>query len=255
MSSPRGRRLSLSPARRVIAETLRISRDVQLVAVERRMELGEVVAARNESAVRPMWTVIILKAFAVVAAETPELRRSYLSFPWAHLYEHAEPYPVVTVEREYAGESVPFPAHLRHAHLRSLADLDAQVRHAKSAPLESVPSFRRMIRVSRLPGPLRRLALWAGLNFSGRLRERTSGTFGLTSTAALGAGVAQVLSPLTSLLYYGLFDDAGRLDVRMAFDHRVFDGGVAARALAATERVLRGPILEELGRPAASAAA
>ena len=126
---------------------------------------------------------------------------------------------------------------------------------ADEAPAAEVPAIRRSVRLSRLPGPLRRGALWFGLHASGRVRERNCGTFAVTTVASAGAGVLHAITPLTAVLYHSLFDEHNRLDLRLMFDHRVFDGAVAARALTALERVLTGPILDELRRPAAPAVA
>jgi hypothetical protein len=246
MSRPRGRRLALSPARRLVADLMWACRNVPSVTVERRTDLGELVAARRAIPVRPMWTAILTKAFALVSAAEPVLRQSYIGFPWAHLYEHAEPVASVTVEREHEGERVVFTTRLVRAHERPLAELDAELRRVKDAPANEVAGFRRSRRLARLPGPVRRFALWLGLHASGRLRERNAGTFGVSSVAAEGGGALRLLTPLATTLHYGLFDDNDRLDLRLTFDHRVMDGSTAARALVAIERALRGPVLAEL---------
>jgi pyruvate/2-oxoglutarate dehydrogenase complex dihydrolipoamide acyltransferase (E2) component len=41
-------------------------------------------------------------------------------------------------------------------------------------------------------------------------------------------------------------DSEGRLMVRLNFDHRIFDGALAARVLARLEQMLNSAILEEL---------
>jgi hypothetical protein len=202
-----------------------------------------------------MWTVIFAKAFAMVAAADPALRQSFACFPWPHLYEHVETIAAITMEREHRGEQVVFVNRIRHAHERPLMELDAELRHSKEGPAESVPALKRTLRLSRLPRPVRRLALWLALCASGRMRERHSGTFGVTSVAAEGAGAFRIVSPLTATVHYGLFDDKDRLDLRLSFDHRVFDGVVAARALVALEQVLHGAILDELRQLAVPAKA
>ncbi|MBM3978908.1 MAG: hypothetical protein FJ304_01225 [Planctomycetes bacterium] len=241
-----GRVVPLSPARRLVADLLRACRDVPAVVADRPVDLSALVAARERSAPRPLWVALFAKAFALASMEERALRQSYIGFPWAHLYEHAEPIAMVTVERDHGGEPIVFAVRLHGAHARPLGELDAALRHAKAGPAAEVAGLRRARRLARLPRPLRRLALWAGLHASGRLRERHSGTFGLTSVGALGAGLMHVVAPLTSTFHYGLFDAAGRIELRLTFDHRVYDGAVAARALVATERALLGPILDEV---------
>lgn len=54
------------------------------------------------------------------------------------------------------------------------------------------------------------------------------------------------ISPLTALLTYGLVGADGRADVRLVYDHRVFDGATVARALVSMESVLNTVIREEL---------
>jgi hypothetical protein len=87
---------------------------------------------------------------------------------------------------------------------------------------------------------------WGALNLSGRLRCHNFGTFGLSSVAAQGAGLLHLMPVSTSILHYGLFNEAGNLDVRLTWDHRVMDGAVAARILVDLERTLQGDILAEL---------
>jgi hypothetical protein len=219
------------------------------------MELGEVVAARRLWEPRPYWSSIVTKAYALVAAHMPILRRSYLGFPWPHLYEHRSSVAAVTMERDFQGEEIVVFAHARQPHTWPLAGLDAYLRRCKDGPLDRLPNFRSARRLGRLPRPLRRLALWLGLHGSGPLRERSFGTFGLSTSASQGAGMLHLLVPWTTGLHYGQFDADGRVDMRLTFDHRVLDGATAARALHALEAALCGPLLAELRRPAAAAAA
>jgi hypothetical protein len=246
MSSSRGRWVPLSLPRRLVTDALRACRGIPTVTAERRLELAGLVEARQARQPRPAWSALFAKAFALVAADTPALRRSYISFPWPHLYEHPAPVAAVVVERDYQGEETVFFAAVTGPHVRSLADLDAYLRRCRTEPVERIAGFRRALRLARLPWPLRRLGMWLGLHASGRLRERFFGTFSLSSPAAQGAGLLSLITALTATLHYGLFDAAGRLDMRLTFDHRVLDGATAARALVALEDVLRGPILAEV---------
>src|SRR5262249_43433057 len=116
----------------------------------------------------------------------------------------------------------------------------------KTAPIESIGLFRRILKTSRLPRPLRRFLWWFGLNGSGARRARHFGTWGVSVTAGFGAVGLRPLSPLTTNLGYGLVDDDGAVDVRITYDHRVLDGGTVGRALVDLDEVLNGPILAEL---------
>jgi hypothetical protein len=255
MPQPHGKTLPLSLPRRFVCDLLHFAQKVPTVSVERRMALAEVAAARAVASPRPGWCSLFTKAYGFVSAAWPELRRTYLSFPRPHLYEHPVPIATVAVEREYRDEKGVFFCHVVEPQRRGLADLDAELHRAKEAPLESVGSFRRALLLSSLPRPLRRLVWWYGLNASGRQRARVMGTFAVSVFTSLGAVTLHALSPLTTTLHYGIIDAAGAVDVRLTFDHRVLDGAVVARVLEDLERALKGPVLNELGylRPAGAA--
>jgi hypothetical protein len=205
-----------------------------------------VVAARQAAGPRPSWCAIFTKAFAFVAAARPELRRVYMSFPWPHLYEHPINVASIAVERHLDDEDALFFGHLRRPETQGLMELDEALRRLKGEPVDSIPFYRRIQRVSGLPWPLRPLAWWLGLNVSGHRRARLLGTFGVSVVAGLGASTLYLLSPLTTTLNYGAIAEDGSVDVRLLFDHRVLDGATIARALEDMERVLRCEILAEL---------
>jgi hypothetical protein len=238
--------MALSLPRRFICDLLHHARQVPSVPMQRRMHLAEVVAARQAASPRPGWCAIFTKAYAIVAAGRPELRRAYIPFPWPHLYEHPDSVATVGIERHHNDEDAVFFARIRTPGILSLTDLDRHVRHFKEAPIEDIGTFRHALKVSSLPRPLRRLMWWLGLNSSGRRRAKHFGTFGISVVAALGSSSLHQISPLTTAVNYGVLEPDGSLDVRLTYDHRVMDGGSAARALAELERVLCGEILAEL---------
>jgi hypothetical protein len=241
-----GRNVALSLPRRFIIDLVHFARKVPSVPVQRRMNLAAVVAARQAAAPRPSWAAIFTKAYAFVCAARPELRRAYLPYPWPHLYEHPIPIVSVAVERQFEEEEAVFFGHVRSPEQRGLAELDGELRRFKESDLNRVGSFRQALRMSRLPRPLRRFAWWVALNWWGRKRAHYFGTFGLSVYAGLGAASLHPLSPVTTLLNYGMIDEQGWVDVRIIYDHRVMDGGNVARALADLERVLNNEIVTEL---------
>lgn len=255
MSQPAGVSRPLSLPRQLICDYLHFARQIPSVPVQRRMRLGEVVAARAASGVRPSWCAIFLKAYGFVTAASPVLRRSYLSFPRPRLYEHPINVASVAIERPYGGEEAVFFAHIRQPETLSLVEIDRRLRRFKDEPLESFGDFRRILLINRFPRPLRRLLWWIGLNVWGRKRAAFMGTYGVTVYAGLGAASLHPLSLLTTTLNYGVIEPDGSVDVRLTYDHRVMDGATVARALAELERVLTHEILAELRYlPAADAA-
>ena len=241
-----GRWLPLSWPRRFIADLLHFAQQVPAATVERRMRLAPLVDARQACRSRPSWSILFARAFALVAARRPELRRSYQQFPWPHLYEHPQSVASITVERVLDGEEIPVVGHLTAPETQSLHKLNTSLQQLRSCPLDKIASFRRGKRFMRLPWPVRRLIWWAMLNAHGASRARFFGTFVVTSPAAHGAGVSYMQSPTTCSLHYGLFEATGSLDVRLTFDHRVFDGGPAARALTDLENVLLNQVVTEV---------
>jgi hypothetical protein len=163
----------------------------------------------------------------------------------------------VAIEREHDGAPAVFFARIPDPGNRPIADLDARLRGLAERPVEEVRAFRRLLALARLPGPVRRAAVWLGLNLAA-VRANRFGTFGLSVYSGLGAESLHPISPLTTTLTYGVVGPDGRADVRLVYDHRVLDGATVARALAALEAELTGPVLAELrglaGRPALRAA-
>jgi hypothetical protein len=224
---------------------MHFSAKVPSATVERHMGLAGLVAARQACAPPPTWTAIFTRAYAAVAARTPALRTSYLSFPWPRLYEHAANVATINIDRQVCGERVVLYAHVPGPEARTLRELDAIIRAHQDAPVGEIGSYRNAVRLSRVPWPFRRLVWWAGLNVSGPLRCRHFGTFGISSVGSLGAGITHLTPLVTSQLHYGMFDADGGVEMRLSFDHRVLDGAAAAVALADMEGVLHGEITQE----------
>jgi hypothetical protein len=246
MSRMAGRRIPLSLPRRWIGDMMALSRRVPIVTFERRMDVSAVVAARAALSPAPAWSLLFLKAFSIVAARRPELRRSYVPFPVPHLFESKDSIGSLAFEREFEGEPAVFFGLARTPDRQSIPELVGHLDRWKCQPVEGFQDFRRMMKISRLPLPLRRLCWWYGLNTSGPRRARVFGTFGVSVTAALGGTALNLIAPLTTTLNYGVLSDDGRLDVRLHVDHRVLDGAPAARALADLEGVLRTEVASEL---------
>ena len=241
----RGRALALSRPRRLVADLMYFAAGVPTVPVQRRMGLAPVVAARNATPDRPSWTAIFTRAYALVAAEVPDLRRAYVKFPWHHLYEYPASTAYVTVERDYRGEKAVLGYRVKDPAALSIRQIADQLDYAATAPVDEVKTFRRALALAGYPRPVRRLLLWLALNI-GRQRANYAGTFAVSVYSGLGAESLHPLSPWTTLLNYGVIAADGGCDVRVVYDHRVIDGANVARVLARLEAVLCGPIVEEL---------
>lgn len=241
----RGMTHPLSLSRRMIGDFLQAGRHASVVSVERDMTLGELRDAREESSLRPPWPVIFVKALGLAARRCPDVRRTLLRWPTRRIYEHPVPVGSIVIEKNINGEDFLFNLPLENPGAASLAELAVAVRRAKQLPPSKTRSFRRALRYGRFPWPVRKV-LWNLLDWSGPLRAEFFGTFGISSTAGLGASALYLVSPWTTAVCYSPFRPDGSMSVRLTFDHYVLDGAAACRILAETESALTGPVLQEL---------
>jgi hypothetical protein len=94
--------------------------------------------------------------------------------------------------------------------------------------------------------PLRLLLVWLSLNI-GRQVPNFMGSFAISALGSHGGGDRRHHPGLVELPQ--LRPDRagwGGVDVYLSVDHRVIDGGPAARAIRALEATLNGPVLDEL---------
>jgi hypothetical protein len=246
MAEIAGKCLPIPLPRKWIADLLHAGRRVPTVTVEREVSVAAVAEARRRLPQPVPWVLLFTKAYALVAARRPELRRAYLPFPWPHLFQADESIATVAVEREFQGEPAIFFGHLRHPDRQPLRHLMTHLNRWRTHPIEHIRSFSRLVRYSRYPRPVRRLAWWYAANLSRRWRLRVFGTFGVSVTAGDGATALNLISPLTTSVNYGLLSREMTLPVRVHFDHRVLDGAPVARALADLEETINTVLVREL---------
>ncbi len=254
----RAKPIPISYARRAVIDLMHFTKTVPAGIGARRMVLQPLFQARSEIALRPSWPAIFGKALAVVARDLPELRRAYVTIPWPHLCEFPVSVGLFVIEREVEGEPVPLGLLIKDPAAMSILDIAANIRFAATAPVREIKHFNRVLQISRLPLPIRRLAWWIGLNWS-RQRAHHFGTFAVSSVAGLGMRLPTILTPLTFALTYDAIEADGTMEVRLVFDHRVVDGAQVARFLVNLEQTLNGVVLQELqamarqpGRPSAA---
>ena len=248
MREPKGVVFPLSVPRRLIVDLLHFARRVPSIPLSRMMDVSGLFAARRAHPDKPSWSVLFMKAYAMVAMEHPPLRRALLEFPHQRIYEHPQTNCSLAIERNFEGEEGVFFGMFRAPEGQTLGELQRSLVEFKSLPLDQIGFFRRMIRISRFPTPVRRFLWSVSLNLSGRARAKRFGTFGVTTLGGRGVEQIHPLSPLTTTLTFGPIDAAGRVTVKIIYDHRVLDGAYVARRLVDLEHTLNGVILEELHR-------
>jgi len=239
--------VALSRPRRILTDLSHASLAYPRANLVARIDVSALVAPREAlpRGARIPWPVLFAKAFALVARDAAHLRRVYVKLPWPHLYELPQSVCSVIIERDWQDEKALFLGRLKDPAGAALADLAARMRAHKSDPVADIADFRRILMIAGLPLPLRRLVLWLGLNI-GRQVPNFIGTFAISPLGSHGAAIVDTIPVWTSFLNYGPIAADGGVDVYLSVDHRVMDGGHAARAITAMEAVLNGVVLEEL---------
>jgi hypothetical protein len=241
----RGTVRKITLPRRLVADLMHASTGVPFVSLTRALNIRGLSEARAQAAARPGWAAIFVKAFALVAKEQPVLRTLYVKWPMPAFYELPRSVAMVAIARVEDGQDCVLPQKVTAPDEMTLSEVDAMIRHAKEAPIEQVPAFRKILRTTRLPLPLRRLFWMIGLNF-GRQRANYFGSFGVTSVAAYGAGQLHALSPGPFVLSYGVEKPDQTVDVVLRWDHRITDAALMAKVLIRLEQVLNTEISGEL---------
>jgi hypothetical protein len=186
----RGTKRKISLPRRFIIDLMHASMRVPFISFSRSLDIGPFLAARANAKSPPGWAAVFVKAFAIVAKEEPVLRTLYVKLPWPHFFELPRSIAMVAVARVEDGEDCILPEKVPAPEEQSLAKIDAAIRHAKNAPLQDIPAFRKILMASRLPLPLRRFSwrfrrsvrahFWSAMAWPGRTTGLTSSCAGIT---------------------------------------------------------------------------
>jgi hypothetical protein len=246
MHEPKGSSLPITGPRRFIIDLVHFAKRVPSTPVSRLVNVAGLFGPRDDHPARPSWALLFMKAYALVGANHPPLRRALLEFPWPRIYEHPWMNCALAIERSYLGEHGVFVGLFRAPEQQTIGQLQEALSWYKNQPLEKVGVYRRALRVSRAPTVVRRLLWWSTLNISGFKRAKRFGTFGLTSYGALGAESLHPISPLTTTLTFGPISASGDVTIKLIYDHRVLDGAYVARRLRDIENILNTEILNEL---------
>jgi hypothetical protein len=246
MHEPKGRILPLTGPRRFIIDLVHFARQVPSTPVSRVVNVSALMQPRAAHPSRPSWALLFMKAYALVGLDHPPLRRALLEFPWPRIYEHPWMNCALAIERTFQGDQGVFVGLFRAPEQQTICQLQQALEFYKNQPLDRVGVYRRALKFSRVPRPIRRAFWWATLNVSGFKRAKRFGTFGLTSYGALGAESLHPISPLTTTLTFGPISASGEVIVKLIYDHRVLDGAYVARRLRDIESKLKGEILDEL---------
>jgi hypothetical protein len=214
--------------------------------MSQRINIAPLMKARNEYSSGISWMAIYIKALALVGQRFPELRQSFLPWPWPRIYQHPNCVALPVIERQWRGEDAVLFDPILAPESMPLPKINDRMRQLRNLPVEAVGGYRRLIRITRLPRPLRR-ALWRlVLHWSGRLRSQYAGTFMVTSLAIPGIAPVQAMMPASIMVYYSAPESNGDVMLYVFLDHRLIDGMRMYRLLLDLETTLNGAIVEEL---------
>lgn len=250
----RGKVIPMHLGRRLVNEYMHHARKVPSLPLARLTRIPALVAARQHASPAPSWTAIFMRAYGMVSLEVPDLRRAWITFPYARIYEHPTSECAVLIEREVDGEPVVLGTKVRSPEAMALCEIDDHLKRCREAPVREVSSFRQLLRLGRLPLLLRRWFLWRVLWVSGFRRANRIGTFVISSLGNYGVEQMHPLTALTTYFTFGPIAADGSVTLKVIYDHRVMDGRTVAKVLVRLEEVLNGALLEEvrnLGRKAA----
>lgn len=243
-TSRSGRCVPIGEDRSFVFDVLHYSRRMPMHPAERLCDLGRVASLRLAVSPRVSWSVVFLKAYALLSQRQPALRRAFLRWPWPHFYEHGQSVAMLTISREYRDKDRLFAGRFTNPEERSLVDLQHRLERYQHEEVEKV--FLRQLRLSRLPTPVRRALWWCNLCLHGPTRATRMGTFSASTLAGQQTLNRWHPSVLTSSVTWGPLDATGRALVTIIYDHRVMDGLEAARGLIRLEEILNGEIATEL---------
>lgn len=239
-----GRIFGIPRSRRLTWDLLHFHRAVPLCGHDRFCNLRAVAEARAASPVRVSWPAIFLKAYAIVAQETPELRQTWYRWPWAHLYQHPRSIGVLTVQRVFQDEPWLFWARIPAPEETPLTEIQATIDRYTTEPVPDL--FRKELQLASLPTVLRRFVWGWNVHAAKSKRAKRLGTFFLSTLASRGVEIPIPPSIHTGCLTYGVMNDQFDCKVTIAYDHRVMDGSLVADILRNLECVLLETVRSEL---------
>ena len=237
-------RIAISRSRRLTLDVLYFHRHVDTCAHDREFDLTRLAVLRSQLPTRVSWSVLFIKAFAIVAARRPVLRQTFQKWPWAHIYQHPFNVAMLATHRELDGEPWVFHSRFERPETQSVLILQHSLYRYTSEPPKKI--FRKQWELSGLPTWLRRILWWWNFNVSVSQRARRIGTFFFTTLAGKGVEIQDPPAYFTSNLTYGPLNERNRCRVTMSYDHRLMDGSTVADCLIEMESVLNGLIAEEL---------
>ena len=134
----RGRRIALSPPRRLLTDLSHLSRGFPRATLLTRINVAALVEPRDQA--RIPWPVVFAKAYALVATGSPPAAPGLCQATLPHLYELPQSVASIIVERDWphggdSGEKALFLGRLKAPDAATLPNLATRM-------LAQLPQFR-----------------------------------------------------------------------------------------------------------------
>lgn len=243
-----GTRVKFSNGRRLVDDVVTLAQKFPSAGLSGEFDAPQVHEIRRISRPRISWNVLYMKAYAEVAAETPELRQCYVRFPRPHLYQHHDVVCMLTLSRKHEGQERLFFARFNNPQEDGLDELQQRYDYLRQAPVEEIKQFRHQIRFASMPRFLRRCGWWVMFNLWPAKRSSHIGTMAMSLSGYKGSFGTRHLGPLTSILGTDPVPRKGKSHLTLTFDHRVLDGVPATRILNQIQKRLTTTVAEELAK-------
>lgn len=231
-------------SRRLTCDVLHFHCQVPLCPHHRMINLASLELLRKSLPIRVSWPVLYLKAYGLLSRDYPVLRQTWMSFPWPTIYQHECSVGMLAIQREYKGEPWLFWGRFESPESTSLIELQQRLDKYQTGPVKQ--TFKRLLRLSSLPNPIRRWVWWFNLQLHGPTRANRTGTFLVSTLASRGVEIDMPPSFQTGVVSYGPLDSQGNCRVTLAYDHRLMDGALVADCLSKMEEILLGALADEM---------
>ena len=239
---------TISANRRLVIEVFHLGKKGHTVGSESVINVAPAALVRDAAVKKISWLSIWTRALGIASQRWPELRTSYVPFPWPHFHLHPSMNVAVFVERELDGQVVVFRHTLKDVQARSLIDIQRNsIEPIQSKSILSFPDVRIVMWMGKwVPFPILRLCFRLLHSLSGHVR---SNVYGNASVNLMNAPRTRLLMSTTLsafVIYPGIVDKNGDVAVQAFMDHRVIDGLQAGRILKEIESIINNEIVAEL---------
>jgi len=205
----------------------------------------------NQGGQKVSITAILLKAIAIAQRAHPDSRTSLL--PFGRTVTLHDIVAGFTVERYVGDQPAVFFGAIDSPDTKSVEEISTELRQYSELDMQHIVQLDRQNKLNGMPSWFRRLILWVGIRVPKVRLAYLGATFGLSSLGK--SGMTAIIPPCLSTSTFGIGKVEQRpvvkdgvivvrsmMSVTLNFDHRLIDGGPAARFLADVKRLIEGDL-------------